>query len=62
MSKLIGKLMVIEKTLFEILEDITDPKSDIIRYYARTSKMAKDEASHIIELNDGELRAIDLNN
>ena len=61
MSRLIGKMIEINNKNYQILEDITNPKSNVIRYYARTFDMAIDEASHIIELKDGELTAINLN-
>jgi hypothetical protein len=60
MSKLIGRMIEVNNKMYQILEDITHPKSDTIRYTARTFNMAIDEASHVIELKNGELKAIAL--
>ena len=60
MGKLIGKWTTIEGVKYQFLEDITNPKSLVIRYYARTKAHAFDEASHIIEMIDGYINLIQL--
>jgi hypothetical protein len=60
MSKIIGKWVTIEGEQYQYLEDITHSASLIIRYYARNKAHSKDEASHIIELIDGNINLIKL--
>ncbi len=62
MTKLIGKWLNIKNTEYQILEDITDHKAQSlkIRYYARTALHHPDEASHIIQLDNGRITAIKL--
>lgn len=59
-QRIIGKMVEVNNKMYQILEDITHPKSQTIRYLARTFDMAIDEASHVIELENGELSVIAL--
>ena len=62
MSKLIGRWMNVNGTNYQIIEDITNHKAQLlkIRYYARTIEHHPEEASHIIQLDNGIITAIKL--